>query len=76
MAVMWPAVNNRTLALLLATLGTFNRCLGRIDDPSLFDEDDDLVEMQEGPVEIGIPRPVAEAPAGKAGSVDLLGSDC
>jgi ABC-type transport system involved in multi-copper enzyme maturation permease subunit len=28
------------LALLLATLGTFNRCLGRVDDPSLFDDDD------------------------------------
>ena len=28
------------LALLLATLATFNRCLGRIDDPSIFDEDD------------------------------------
>ena len=28
------------LALLLATLGTFNRCLGRIDDPSILAEDD------------------------------------
>jgi ABC-type transport system involved in multi-copper enzyme maturation permease subunit len=28
------------LALLLATLGTFNRCLGRVDDPSLVDDDD------------------------------------
>jgi ABC-type transport system involved in multi-copper enzyme maturation permease subunit len=27
------------LALLLATLGTFNRCLGRVDDASLFDDD-------------------------------------
>ena len=28
------------LALLLATLGTFNRCLGRVDDPTLVDADD------------------------------------
>jgi ABC-type transport system involved in multi-copper enzyme maturation permease subunit len=27
------------LALLLATLGTFNRCLGRVDDPTLVDGD-------------------------------------
>jgi hypothetical protein len=28
------------LVLLLATLATFNRCLGRIDTPSLLDTDD------------------------------------
>jgi len=27
------------IALLLATLATFNRCLGRIDEASIFDED-------------------------------------
>jgi len=39
--IFWAiAYSGVALALLLATLGTFNRCLGRIDDPSLFDDDD------------------------------------
>ena len=39
--VFWTfAYGGVALALLLATLGTFNRCLGRVDDPSLFDDDD------------------------------------
>jgi ABC-type transport system involved in multi-copper enzyme maturation permease subunit len=36
----WTAAySGVALALLLATLGTFNNCLGRIDQPSLFDDD-------------------------------------
>jgi hypothetical protein len=33
------AYGSLALALLLATIGTFNRCLGRIDGPSIRDED-------------------------------------
>ena len=36
--IFWAlAYGGVALALLLATLATFNRCLGRIDDPRLFD---------------------------------------
>jgi ABC-type transport system involved in multi-copper enzyme maturation permease subunit len=44
------------LALLLATLATFNRCLGRIDDPSILDENDSTRDGKAaGPAESRLP---------------------
>ena len=38
--IFWAlAYGGVALALLLATLGTFNRCLGRVDDPSFVEND-------------------------------------
>jgi hypothetical protein len=38
--IFWTlAYGGVALALLLATLATFNRCLGRVDDPALFEDD-------------------------------------
>jgi hypothetical protein len=37
------------LALLLATLATFNRCLGRIEVPSIFDEDNFARDRETAP---------------------------
>jgi hypothetical protein len=63
-ALFWTVANLAVAAaLLLASFATFNRCLGRIDEPVLFDEEDFL------PDEMCAPRSPKPAPA------DLLGSD-
>lgn len=52
--LFWTAAyGGVALALLLATLATFNRCLGRIDVPSILD-DDDLARDGETP---SVPMP-------------------
>lgn len=57
------------LALLLATLATFNRCLGRIDAPSLLEADDlTRVEgtagtLEDGPTPSRAPSVIGEAAA-------------
>ncbi|QDV37956.1 ABC transporter permease subunit [Tautonia plasticadhaerens] len=51
-----------SFALLLATFATFNRCLGRVDEPTLYDEDDYL------PADLPpAPSPAGPAPAGLIG---------
>ena len=60
------------LALLLATLGTFNRCLGRVDDPSLFDDDD--LALRGEPVGVGLLLP-AGGHAPKKSMADPLGTE-
>jgi ABC-type transport system involved in multi-copper enzyme maturation permease subunit len=54
--VFWTiAYGGVALSLLLATLATFNRCLGRIDDPSIFDEDNFARDRKTaGPDEVGL----------------------
>ena len=62
------------LALLLATLGTFNRCLGRVDDPSLFDDDDLALRGGKGePVGVGLLPAGGHAP--KQSVADPLGTE-
>jgi hypothetical protein len=62
------------LALLLATLGTFNRCLGRVDDPSLFDDDDLALRGGKGePVGVGLLPAGGHAP--KKSVADPLGTE-
>ena len=53
--VFWTiAYGGVALSLLLATLATFNRCLGRIDEPSIFDEDNFVREGKTPePAEVG-----------------------
>jgi hypothetical protein len=47
--IFWVvAYGGVALALLLATLATFNRCLGRVDEPSLFGDDDIALRAGEG----------------------------
>jgi ABC-type transport system involved in multi-copper enzyme maturation permease subunit len=62
--LFWTVANlGVAAALLLASFATFNRCLGRIDEPVLFDEEDFLPAGM----------PVAQSP--KPAPADLLGSD-
>ncbi|RUL84319.1 ABC transporter permease [Tautonia sociabilis] len=75
--IFWTiAYLGAAIALLMATLGTFNRCLGRVDDPSFFDEDDDVpAEKPTGLVATApLPEPARGAP-GSSSAADLLGSD-
>jgi len=45
--IFWAiAYSGLALALLLATLATFNRCLGRVGNPSLFGDDDSPLRGQ------------------------------
>ena len=64
------------LALLLATLGTFNRCLGRIDDPSILDEDDFARDGETaGPAEVGLSPSCGRSSVGKATAADPMASE-
>jgi hypothetical protein len=61
------------LALLLATLGTFNRCLGRIDGPSIRDEDDFARDGETaGPAEVGLSPSCGRSSVGKATAADPM----
>ena len=45
--LLWTiAYGGFALSLLLATVGTFNRCLGRIGGPSIRDEDDSALDRE------------------------------
>jgi ABC-type transport system involved in multi-copper enzyme maturation permease subunit len=72
--IFWAiAYGGVALALLLATLGTFNRCLGRVDDPSFFEDDDRALRGGEGePFGAGLGPAVGHAP--KQSVADPLGS--
>ena len=60
--LFWTAFYSAvSFCLLLATFGTFNRCLGRVDEPTLFDEDDYL--------------PADLPPSPKPSPAELIGSD-
>jgi ABC-type transport system involved in multi-copper enzyme maturation permease subunit len=64
------------LALLLATLGTFNRCLGRIDGPSIRDEDDFARDGETaGPAEVGLSPSCGRSSVGKATAADPMASE-
>ena len=64
------------LALLLATLGTFNRCLGRVDDPSLWDEGDFGRAGEAGkPIEVELAPSVGRVSVGKAAVADPMASE-
>jgi hypothetical protein len=73
--IFWAiAYGGVALALLLATLGTFNRCLGRVDDPSLFDDDDLALRGGKGePVGAGLLPAGGHAP--KKSVADPLGTE-
>ena len=73
--IFWTlAYGGVALALLLATLGTFNRCLGRVDDPSLFDDDDLALRGGKGePVGAGLLPAGGHAP--KKSVADPLGTE-
>ncbi|AMV37876.1 ABC transporter permease [Planctomyces sp. SH-PL62] len=64
------------LALLLATLLTFNRCLGRIDGPSTRDEDDFARDGETaGPAEVGPSPSCGPSSVDKATAADPLASE-
>ena len=64
------------LALLLATLGTFNRCLGRIDGPSIRDEDDFARDGETaGPAEVGLSPSCGRSSVGKATAADPMAAE-
>jgi len=64
------------LALLLTTLGTFNRCLGRIDGPSTRDEDDFAgVGEAAGPAEVGSPPSCGRSTVGNATTADPMAAE-
>jgi hypothetical protein len=70
--IFWAlAYGGVALALLLATLGTFNRCLGRVDDPTLVDDDD--LALRGGPVGAGLLPAGGHAP--KKSVADPLGAE-
>ena len=73
--IFWTiAYGGVALALLLATLGTFNRCLGRIDDPSLVDDDDLALRGGKGePIGAGLLPAGGHAP--KKSVADPLGTE-
>ena len=76
-SVFWTiAYGGVALALLLATLGTFNRCLGRIDDPSILDEDDFARDGETaGPAEVGLSPSCGRSSVGKATAADPMASE-
>jgi hypothetical protein len=64
------------LALLLATLETFNRCLGRIDGPWLRDEDDFTRDGETaGPAEVGLSPSCDRSSVGKTTAADPMASE-
>ena len=64
------------LGLLLATLRTFNRCLGRIDGPSILDEDDFARDGETaGPAEVGLSPSCGRSSVGKATAADPMASE-
>ena len=64
------------LALLLATLGTFDRCLGRIDGPSIRDEDDFARDGETaGPAEVGLSASCGRSSVGKATAADPMAAE-
>ena len=73
--IFWAlAYGGVALALLLATLGTFNRCLGRVDEPSLVDADDLALRGGKGePVGAGLLPAGGHAP--KKSVADPLGTE-
>ena len=72
--IFWTlAYGGVALALLLATLGTFNRCLGRVDAPSLVDDDLALRGGKGEPVGAGLLPAGGHAP--KKTVADPLGTE-
>jgi ABC-type transport system involved in multi-copper enzyme maturation permease subunit len=64
------------LALLLATLGTFNRCLGRIDDPTILVEDNFArAGRTAGPAEVGPSPSRGPSSVGKPTAADPMASE-
>ena len=76
-SVFWTiAYGGVALALLLATLATFNRCLGRIDGPSILDEDDFARDGETaGPAEVGLSPSCGRSSVGKATAADPMASE-
>jgi hypothetical protein len=75
--IFWTlAYGGVALALLLATLGTFDRCLGRIDGPSIRDEDDFARDGETaGPAEVGLSPSCGRSSVGKATAADPMASE-
>jgi hypothetical protein len=75
-ALFWTvAYGGVSLALLLATLATFNRCLGRIDDPTILVEDNFArAGRTAGPAEVGPSPSRGPSSVGKPTAADPMAS--
>ena len=75
--LIWTAAyGGVALALLQATLVTFNCCLGRIDGPSIREEDNFARDGEAtGPAEVAISPSCGRSSVGKATAADPMASE-